>query len=1067
MIKLGAEHTKTLDNIFQAANKHPNSRVSKLIHTVEAERSQKNIVLLLMELAEHAEYATDFGISLKYYLDLFEQLGIGREIVLNEAGLLLLNSSKIYSRRVDFVQDLVERQILTLNNADKEIEEDNAKNQTKDPTEKPKRTRKRLVAAVEDPYEVELIPRKFRKLTEEKRFMRGYPQDNPKVMSSKFYRIESEQYIHPAAWTHASIVDLENEEDIDSKRNYKLFTYHVEHRYNTLVADINFRLHFKVKDYIDEEEERLAEIEERNNSSVSDFTEWPPLSEEYVEKYLDLENRALAIGEALKNRKRAGPAENYKGVTRLPRESSFESKHNSTKCVNETNTDSMQHESGVGDSISLNDTSSIHISSTANRSEILESSEKEATITSDEDMSTTNVTAQSSMLDCTQTLNSTEKSVLECSTETENSINASAINSQTNSMESSGLEYSNALNIMDKSGITNNSIVNHPENDTGLGESINKQNETNDCSNTKNKEDDLLAESTDVVDNLSATINEIECEQNETGIELTAEKKTENDKNEVNLDKIRVYLPHLDDEGVYFSDLDDQEHRMLSPRVITTDVFPSIPGKENITIVVDDDIRTLLNIEDDEPPPTYTIPVQIRPSTPPLELNIFKFHKKILKRRLLFKLGPDILLKSSSTKRYQCGDASDQRQYRPMKLFNDATHELCATETDYNVLSDCEDGEEFLGFTEEEQANKILHRLSRDSGVDADVALAPNVCNLDVISEDLNEATQLQKPIATNEEIVDFNKATQLQEPIARNEEIVDFNEATQLQEPIATNEEIVEGVDKGENDLPPKNTEALLHSKENDCTIEDATIEDSALEESTYPSEVPNDVDTEINNTIMDPTLFIENELRNSGSEQDVQNCKTKIQKWHEYLQPILAKARDRHHFDVFQLGTEIMNELQKPIISRSHISASSITFQDVMINKDDSYVSRYFLSTLLLANQNNLKIDVSGKCTEEPSSWSDINLELLDTKRHTVAIEDNIGMVQPKLISKSSTTKQNLNKLSATPELRCNSRLNISDEVVHVNLNVLRPLKQIEKLPSTNDDYDSGIFSNEECSS
>lgn len=55
-----------LTEIFRAASKHPNSRVSKLIHTVEDEPTQKNIVLLLIELAEHAEYSTDFNVSLKY-----------------------------------------------------------------------------------------------------------------------------------------------------------------------------------------------------------------------------------------------------------------------------------------------------------------------------------------------------------------------------------------------------------------------------------------------------------------------------------------------------------------------------------------------------------------------------------------------------------------------------------------------------------------------------------------------------------------------------------------------------------------------------------------------------------------------------------------------------------------------------------------------------------------------------------------------------------------------------------------------------------------------------------------
>lgn len=137
-----------LKEILRAADKHPNSRVAKLIRQVEDKPSQKNIVLLLIELAEHTEYSIDFGISLSYvsycvcvcfinihiinknlflslqqYLDLFEKLGKNRDLVLNEAGLLLVNSSKLYSKRVDYVQSLVERQILTLSNADHEIEE--------------------------------------------------------------------------------------------------------------------------------------------------------------------------------------------------------------------------------------------------------------------------------------------------------------------------------------------------------------------------------------------------------------------------------------------------------------------------------------------------------------------------------------------------------------------------------------------------------------------------------------------------------------------------------------------------------------------------------------------------------------------------------------------------------------------------------------------------------------------------------------------------------------------------------------------------------------------------------
>ncbi|XP_017471150.1 PREDICTED: uncharacterized protein LOC108362611 isoform X2 [Rhagoletis zephyria] len=990
MIESGVDNTEALDCILQAANKHPNSRVSKLIHSVEEERSQKNIVLLLIELAEHVEYATDFSISLKYYLDLFEKLGIGREIVLNEAGLLLLNSSKVYARRVDFIQELVERQILTLSNADKEIVQSRAENQTKNSTEKPKRTRKRLVAVVDDPYEVELVPRKFRKLSEEKRFLGSHPPVNPRVTSSRSYRIDSEQYIHPAAWQHSSIVDLENEEDIDCKRNYKLFTYHVEHRYNTLVADINFRLHFKVKDYIDEEEERLAEVEERDNLSISDLRDWPPLSEEYVEKYLNLENRVLAIGEALKQCKRPRlekePDVINNKVTTLEKvqhsEHNIECDHSLTRSKEESAADSMQHESGLSNSIALKNSSSVDIITNFNESALLENSEKEITITSDEYINVTNLTAQSACLG--RDLNSTEKSILECINESENLENASAFSFQMKSFESNALGNSATLNEINKSEIAISNIAEQSRNDTGLGDSIKEQTQMNDCSNINIEKKGLLVDNPDLTDNSSVLLNKDKCDQQI--IEVTAEMKTNDD-----------------DEGVYFSDLDDQEQRMLSPRVVTTDVFPCIPNKENITIIVDDDIRTLLNIVDDEPPPTYTMPVQIRPFIPPVKLNIFKFHEKILRRRLLFKLGSEmeLFLQSRSMKRIHCTDANEQRQYRPMKLFNDsldAANEAKEinrydSETDY-ILSDGEDTEDFLGFTEEEQANKISHRLSRDSGVDADVPLTSN----------LSKDTKFQPEYAEK------------------------YNENTQ-------------------NPRDPKDSE--IEERNN-----------SEMTKSTNTIELTNEVHSEMSNSIENSSLFIED-------VHEIENSKTKIQKWHEYLHPILAKARERHHFDVFQLGTEIMNELQKPIISRSHTQTSSITFQEVMINKDESYVSRYFLSTLLLANQNNIKIGINNRCTEKPSTWSDINLELLDTKRHTVALEDNIGIIHSKVRDKNKSVHGRLKKCPTIPEVASIAVMDVSNEVVHVNLNIVRPLKQIEKLPSTNDDYDSGIFSTEECAS
>lgn len=110
-----------------------------------------------------------------------------------------------------------------------------------------------------------------------------------KVNKTSHSRLENDQYLHPACWLYGTIYDLENEEEFDSKRNYKLFTYHVEHRYNTLVPDINFRLHFKVKDFLE------AEADQRIEMGNDDGRIWPPLSQAYVQQYIDLENHILNI----------------------------------------------------------------------------------------------------------------------------------------------------------------------------------------------------------------------------------------------------------------------------------------------------------------------------------------------------------------------------------------------------------------------------------------------------------------------------------------------------------------------------------------------------------------------------------------------------------------------------------------------------------------------------------------------------------------------------------------------------------------------------------------------------
>lgn len=147
--------------------------------------------------------------------------------------------------------------------------------------------------------------------------------------------------------------------------------------------------------------------------------------------------------------------------------------------------------------------------------------------------------------------------------------------------------------------------------------------------------------------------------------------------------------------------------------------------------------------------------------------------------------------------------------------------------------------------------------------------------------------------------------------------------------------------------------------------------------------------------------------------------------------MQPILAKSRERHHFDVFQLGTEIIETVQSRRNSEDQMASndSTTSFHNIMEDKDHSYVSRYFLSTLLLANQSNIEISINNKSSEKPSSWQDINLKLLSTKRHTVAIEDNIGMINnnKSKANDDSKTKSKATQIKSSNQKFNNNKMNV----------------------------------------
>lgn len=105
------------------------------------------------------------------------------------------------------------------------------------------------------------------------------------------------------------------------------------------------------------------------------------------------------------------------------------------------------------------------------------------------------------------------------------------------------------------------------------------------------------------------------------------------------------------------------------------------------------------------------------------------------------------------------------------------------------------------------------------------------------------------------------------------------------------------------------------------------------------------------------------------------------------------MSTSRERHHFNVFDIGSEIIECIQKNNNLTNNIESNEnckTSLEAVMDDKDKSHVSRYFLSTLLLVNQSNVKLSVPSTDGEEPVAWKDINMELISIVRHKVDFAD-----------------------------------------------------------------------------
>lgn len=154
----------------------------------------------------------------------------------------------------------------------------------------------------------------------------------------------------------------------------------------------------------------------------------------------------------------------------------------------------------------------------------------------------------------------------------------------------------------------------------------------------------------------------------------------------------------------------------------------------------------------------------------------------------------------------------------------------------------------------------------------------------------------------------------------------------------------------------------SLLEQQEDFLGFEDVNLEDVpdvltavGLEDPPNPdhSAVP---DCDAGDSFYDgPEVFVtENPLidYNAKRKTTVDSCAA-VKQWREHIQDTLKKDESKRNFDVHEYGSDILNKFQSV--------GEKLSFGQVVSGSNSSEVSRYFLSTLMLANTSNLLISDS----------------------------------------------------------------------------------------------------------
>ncbi|XP_022216034.2 uncharacterized protein LOC111070045 isoform X2 [Drosophila obscura] len=938
-----ASTARQREQVLMVAEQRPATNVAKCIFAYEEQPELSRLVVLLEEVSKNSDYSTDLRLSTDYYGNhllrhCLKDKDVPRRVALGSGGSAIQSFGKIYADRVEYISQTTDNINESMSSAQRETSEQTTSGQESTapkPEEPRKRRVKKLTQKTVDPFMVNLEPRAFKTMSEEKRFG---TTGMAKCSRNRTIEYLYQDHTPPNLWRNAPIVDPHQASEIDEKKQYKLFTYHVEHRYNTLLPDIPFERLNLIKEYV-------------NSNNVSqDILNVHMTTDEYLNEYIALENKMLAS--------------RYGATVRARRAE------------------------GASGSMMASRLGSIASEATLKRT--LEAEDNDAS--------------------------STKKPRTEDET-------MAAVDLAVETQES-GIEASEPMEVDESLNVVDQSLNPKEELDSGLGMTLDTT--TLDSSQLENATlSASQVEGPALSSTLLAPLNE------SSALDTTPDTEL----NELKIASEKPRGLSSDDEGVVLSDSEERRLQSLSPKVMVRDILPGVPNKDTVTVLVDEEMRALGGIQEDEPAAEHQpifeevvqIPIEV---CYPLELNIFGLPERRLRRRNIFKLPAEFdIFKKSRIPTKREAEPKPPRAVRKVipeepALTEDIGESGLDRERDNALRLSLEFDldNNFLGF----------RRPTHDSGVDDMRFYDSRPLSVETLLPTIGESSEPTNAAESPADATTLDKSTntgldakQLDAAANESTTVNDSGlDATQLdaaaslpandqsnrddsgldatQLDAATDQS---NTDVSALDATQPNTEASLPA--NDQTIGDdsgleATQLDSILSNLTM-NEAPantsrpvsamqlDDWMEDTNSTHDSSDLGVDNPFRiDKGGFTDSSEL---VRDWHIRIAPMLEVAHERQNFKFEDLGTEIIETCQQ--------GKGRATLADVMQGKDNTTLGRHFFASLKLLNDGNIVLNDVNRDKRKPMDISQYKMELRSTERKQVHPEDDIGnrsVVKPK---------------------------------------------------------------------